>query len=76
MVEVGLERSSLQYVHLSGELEEAAQVGALRERPVILGVAAKAMHTEGFQFYCSDDGVWLTEAVPPRFIHRAERADG
>jgi len=26
------------------------------------------MHTVGYVFYCSENGVWLTEAVPYEFI--------
>jgi putative RNA 2'-phosphotransferase len=35
---------------------------------IILRVDARAMHAAGLQFYCSDNGVWLTEAVPPHFL--------
>ncbi len=35
---------------------------------VILEILAKQMADEGFEFFESDNGVWLTEEVPVRFI--------
>jgi putative RNA 2'-phosphotransferase len=26
------------------------------------------MHSKGFQFYRADNGVWLTDHVPPEFL--------
>ena len=31
------------------------------------------MHAAGHLFYRSANGVWLTEAVPPRFIRNGSR---
>lgn len=64
----GLIRGSRTHVHLSADVETAAKVGARRGKPVILKVDAAAMHREGHRFFRSDNGVWLIEAVPPRFI--------
>lgn len=36
--------------------------------PVVLGVRSGEMHRDGHAFYQSDNGVWLTEAVPPRYL--------
>jgi putative RNA 2'-phosphotransferase len=38
--------------------------------PVVLRVDAARMHAEGLVFLRSENGVWLTQAVPPRFIER------
>jgi RNA:NAD 2'-phosphotransferase (TPT1/KptA family) len=38
--------------------------------PVILGVAARAMWCDGWQFYRSGNDVWLVEHVPPRYLLR------
>jgi putative RNA 2'-phosphotransferase len=64
----GLQKMSRHHVHLSADLETARKVGMRHGRPVIFGVDAKAMHTVGFIFYCSDNGVWLTDQVPPNYL--------
>ena len=49
-------------------METARVVGARHGRPAILSVAAGAMHRDGHTFYCSENGVWLVEHVPPRYL--------
>jgi putative RNA 2'-phosphotransferase len=57
-----------QHVHLSVDHATAKQVGARRGRPVVLTIDAQAMHSDGLVFYLSENGVWLTEEVPPHYI--------
>ena len=64
----GLERRSRQHVHLSDDRQTAVTVGSRHGRPTILIVDAKAMHAAGHAFFRSANGVWLTEAVPVKFI--------
>lgn len=64
----GLKKKSRQYVHLSIDKETAQQVGARRGPAVILKVSAAAMYAGGHDFFLSENGVWLTERVPPDFI--------
>ena len=64
----GLKRGSRQFVHLSPDVETAVKVGQRRGKPVVLQVAAGRMHREGYRFYLSANGVWLTEAVPPQYL--------
>ena len=59
---------------LSKDRETARAVGARHGRPVIFTVGAEAMHRAGHVFYCSANGVWLTDHVPPEFLR--EDADG
>jgi putative RNA 2'-phosphotransferase len=59
---------SRQHVHLTSELETAVKVGSRRGQAIILSIRAKDMHDKGYAFYQSENGVWLTEAVPPEFI--------
>jgi putative RNA 2'-phosphotransferase len=65
----GLLRGSRTHVHLSSD-EGTARVVASRRRglPVILSVRAGEMHADGFPFYLSDNGVWLTGHVPSRYL--------
>lgn len=66
----GVEKRSRQYVHLSLDVATATRVGSRRGEPVILKIAAASMHSDGFRFFCSANGVWLTEYVPPQYISR------
>ena len=64
----GITRQSRQQVHLSAETKTAWQVGARHGAPVVLVVDAGAMAREGRRFWLSENGVWLCEEVPWRFI--------
>lgn len=64
----GLRPMNRHAVHLSPERETAQRVGARRGRPVVLPVAAGAMHRDGHTFQLSANGVWLTAEVPPRYL--------
>lgn len=66
--EQGLQRQSRQYVHLSPDTETAEKVGRRRGAPVVLQVAADRMHADGYEFFLSENGVWLTRAVPFQYI--------
>ena len=67
----GLEKRARQHVHLSPDVVTATRVGSRRGKPVILKIAAANMHSAGFQFFRSANGVWLTDQVPPEYISRA-----
>ena len=64
----GLCRMSRHHVHLSADSETARAVGARHGRPVVFAVDAAAMARAGHPFYRSDNGVWLTDSVPPEFL--------
>jgi putative RNA 2'-phosphotransferase len=64
----GLRPMNRHDVHLSADRETATRVGARRGRPVVLSVDAAAMHRDGHLFHVSENGVWLTAAVPPRYL--------
>ena len=67
----GLHRMTRHHVHLSRDIQTARQVGGRHGRPVIFTVDAASMRTAGHVFFCSDNGVWLTDAVPPEFLSEA-----
>jgi putative RNA 2'-phosphotransferase len=67
----GLKPQSRQQVHLSNDVNTASVVGRRHGRPVVLKVEAGAMHRDGKSFYRADNGVWLTDDVPPRYLSRA-----
>lgn len=65
----GLKPLSRHAVHLSGDTQTAKVVGARRKgESVILEINSKAMFADGYKFQCSENGVWLTESVPPQYI--------
>ena len=64
----GLTKRNRHHVHLSRDTDTATAVGARHGRPVVLTVDAEAMHNAGHVFYCSANGVWLVEEVPPIFL--------
>lgn len=64
----GLIKGARHHVHLSTERETAIKVGMRYGKPVVLQVNAGAMYREGFAFYCSENGVWLTDHVPTQYI--------
>lgn len=68
----GLRPMNRHDVHLSADRETATRVGARRGRPVVLAVDAGAMHRDGCVFHVSANGVWLTDAVPPRYLRFSE----
>jgi putative RNA 2'-phosphotransferase len=64
----GLQPITRHAVHLSESHQTALRSGARHGRPLVLQVAALQMHQAGFQFFMSDNNVWLTPNVPPRFL--------
>jgi len=70
----GLQRRRRHHVHLSADRETARRVGARHGRPVVFDVAAGRMHVDGHPFFVSDNGVWLTDEVPPAYLDARESA--
>ncbi|MGG6295047.1 RNA 2'-phosphotransferase [Leptolyngbya sp. AN02str] len=68
ILQSGLLKMSRHHVHLSKDVETARKVGMRQGRPVIFAIAATAMQQAGFTFYCSDNGVWLVDEVPPQYL--------
>ena len=68
----GLRPGNRHAVHLSADVATARRVGQRRGRPVVLRVDAAGMAGAGVPFSRSDNGVWLVDAVPPRFVHVLE----
>ncbi|MBK4738443.1 RNA 2'-phosphotransferase [Noviherbaspirillum pedocola] len=64
----GLRPGSRQYVHLSRDTQTAIAVGRRHGKPVVLSIAAVAMHQQDYKFYQAENGVWLTPTVPPTFL--------
>lgn len=65
----GLTSQSRQHVHLSKDVETALIVARRRNgKSVILKVDSATMTKDGALFFLSDNGVWLTNHVSPRYL--------
>lgn len=64
----GLRPGQRHHVHLSQDVETAIVVGLRYGKPVVLKIEALRMHQQGFKFFLADNGVWLTNQVPPVFL--------
>ena len=69
ILQTGLLKMSRHHVHLSTNIETAQKVGMRHGRLALLTVNASAMHQAGFTFYCSENGVWLVDAVPLQYLN-------
>ncbi len=68
----GLEKRQRHHVHLSADKETAKSVGMRYGKPVIFEVEAQQMHIDKFEFFRSENGVWLTDHVPARYLRMME----
>lgn len=66
----GLIPKSRLYVHLSADIETATKVGSRHGKPVVYTVDSKRMQEDGYEFYLSVNGVWLTKQVPVCYLKR------
>lgn len=64
----GLKRGARHHVHLSPDVSTATRVGRRRGAPLVLSVESGRMYREGYEFFRSANGVWLTEHVPPEYL--------
>lgn len=64
----GLRPMKRHHVHLSKDEATANIVGSRRGKAIILKIDAMKMQDEGFKFYISDNGVYLTDIVPKKYI--------
>jgi putative RNA 2'-phosphotransferase len=64
----GLLKMSRHHVHMTTSTETAMKCGSRHGKPVILQLDAAGLHAAGGVFYCSSNGVWLVEHVPPAYL--------
>ncbi|MEH1868567.1 MAG: RNA 2'-phosphotransferase [Nostoc sp.] len=70
IMEAGLCKMSRHHVHLSKDIATAQTVGARHGKPVVFAISAATMYQAGYIFYCSDNGVWLVDQVPPEYLQK------
>lgn len=66
--EQGLLPMERLYVHLSTDVETATNVVKRHGTPVIFKVNAEQMQKDGYDFFQSVNGVWLTKEVPTKYL--------
>ncbi|WP_444997379.1 RNA 2'-phosphotransferase [Aliikangiella sp. IMCC44359] len=64
----GIKKMNRHHVHLSEKITTASEVGKRYGKLVLLEIDAKKMHKDGFEFYKSDNNVWLVDYVPAKYI--------
>ncbi len=68
--EQGLIPKTRLYVHLSPDFNTAEKVGSRHGKPVVYRISAEKMAKDGYVFYKSSNGVWLTKEVPIQYFKR------
>lgn len=65
----GLLKMNRLHVHLSADIETAKKVASRRSgTAVIFEIATRQMYNDGYKFFQSANGVWLTDKVPPKYL--------
>lgn len=64
----GLNKGTRLHVHLSSDIATAVSVGKRHGKPVVFKVMALEMYNDGFDFFLSDNNVWLTDNVPVKYL--------
>ena len=68
IMQTGLEKRSRLYVHLSKDIETATNVGLRHGELVMLEIDSESMYKDEFKFYISNNGVWLVDNVPSKYL--------
>ena len=66
----GLIPKSRLYVHLTDKYDTAVTVGKRHGRPVVYEIDSAKMVEDGYVFYLSVNGVWLTKRVPVMYLKK------
>jgi putative RNA 2'-phosphotransferase len=64
----GIIKGQRNHVHLSALEETAISVGKRHGSVYVLHIDAEQMYADGYKFYLSENGVWLTDFVPRKYI--------
>ena len=72
----GLISKQRLYVHLSNTIDTAISVGNRHGKPFVFSVDAKQMYEDGYKFYKSENGVYLTNVVPRKYLSEYDLQKG
>ena len=72
IIEKGLLKMNRQHVHLTDDEDTAINVGLRyakkRDKLLVLKIQAKLMSFDGYKFFLSKNGVYLTDHVPTKYL--------
>lgn len=66
--ETGIMKKSRLYVYLSADYDTAVMVGKRHGKPVVFCVKSGQMHIDGYKFFKTKNGTWLTDFVPVEYL--------
>ena len=66
----GLIPKSRLYVHLSKDYDTAVAVGKRHGKPIVYKIMSKKMESDGYDFFLSENKVWLTKKVPLEYLEK------
>lgn len=66
--QTGIKKMKRLYVHLSKDIKTAIDVGKRHGKPIVLVIDTKAMRNDGYQFYYSDNKVWLCDDIDYKYV--------
>jgi putative RNA 2'-phosphotransferase len=72
----GIQKRGRHHVHLSPDIATAVNVGKRHGNPVVFEIKANEMFVQGFVFFISENGVWLTCEVPAIFLQIVDHQMG
>jgi len=64
----GIKSMTRHHVHLSIDKKSAMKVGQRHGKPVVLKIQAKKMQEDNYEFFLSENNIWLIDFVPPEYI--------
>ena len=64
----GITKQNRNHVHLSDNIKTAESVGKRHGKCLILRIDSMLMFLHGYKWFKSDNGVWLTDEIPMKYI--------
>ncbi len=64
----GLNPKARQYVHLTEDRDLALKTGSRHGQAFLLVIDSQSMFNDGYDFYHTNNGMWLTSEVPVQYI--------
>lgn len=71
----GLKKQQRHHVHLSTNIPLMLEVARRRGRASLLEINAKQMHEDGYEFFVTENDVWLSDHIPPQYLHQVDPAN-
>jgi putative RNA 2'-phosphotransferase len=68
ILQKGIVKQERHHVHLSTDIKTAISVGQRHGKPIVFEIASGQMHRDGHEFFISENGVWLTDSVPAKYL--------